>query len=75
MKGTSCVDGFRNRRSGIRGGYWIAQFRDLEGTKRKVSLGPATTRKFDAETRLAQLLEPINNPVETTAEYRFGPFV
>ena len=43
-------------------GYWIAQFRDLEGRKRKVSLGPvARVRKYDAEAKLAQILEPINS--------------
>jgi integrase len=42
-------------------GYWIAQYRDLGGRKRKVSLGPAAkTKKYDAETELAQILEPIN---------------
>jgi hypothetical protein len=43
-------------------GYWIAQFRDLGGTKRKVSLGPVrTTKKSEAEERLAKILEPINS--------------
>src|SRR5580658_5164720 len=39
-----------------KGGYWITQYRDLDGRKRKVSLGPvAKTKKLEAE-----LLEPIN---------------
>ena len=58
-------------------GYWIAQFRDLGGTKRKVSLGPVkTTRKSDAEERLATILEPINSRRdEPSPEIKFGPFV
>jgi site-specific recombinase XerC len=43
------------------GGYWIAQFRDLERHKRKVSLGPVLkTKKYEAEAKLAQIMEPIN---------------
>jgi integrase len=58
-------------------GYWIAQFRDLGGTKRKVSLGPVkTTRKSDAEERLATILEPINSRRdEPSPDMKFGPFV
>ena len=42
-------------------GYWIAQYRDLAGRKRKVSLGPVkTTRKGEAEEKLSEILEPIN---------------
>ena len=42
-------------------GYWIAQYRDLDGRRRKVSFGPvAKTKKYDAERDLAQILEPIN---------------
>ena len=42
--------------------YLIAQYLDVGGTKRKVSLGPVkTTRKSDAEERLATILEPINS--------------
>ena len=58
-------------------GYWIAQYRDLDGRKRKVSLGPVSkTKKYDAEKELAQLLEPINaiqvNPSPTIG---FAEFV
>ena len=58
-------------------GYWIAQYRDLGGTKRKVSLGPVkATRKCDAEERLAKILEPINSRRdEPSPEMNFGPFV
>src|SRR5713226_8220159 len=58
-------------------GYWIAQYRDLEGKKRKVSLGPvACTRKADAETKLARLLEPVNSRLsEAAPDFQFGPFV
>jgi integrase len=58
-------------------GYWIAQFRDLEGTKRKVSLGPVSrTKKADAEHRLARLLEPINSGLAgPAADFTFGAFV
>ena len=60
-----------------RGGYWIAQYRDLEGRKRKVSLGPvAITKKFDAELKLARLLEPLNTAsAEPDPEMAFGAFV
>ncbi len=44
-----------------KGGYWIAQYRDQEGRKRKSSLGPvACTKKSVAEQKLAEILEPIN---------------
>ena len=58
-------------------GYWIAQFRDVEGRKRKVSLGPvARTKKVDAETKLAKLLEPLNASfAEPASDYKFGPFI
>jgi integrase len=58
-------------------GYWIAQFRDLGGTKRKVSLGPVkTTKKSEAEERLASILEPINSRrAEPSPDMKFGPFV
>lgn len=58
-------------------GYWIAQYRDLGGTKRKVSLGPVkATRKSDAEERLAKILEPINSRRdEPSPDIKFGPFV
>ena len=40
---------------------WIAQYRDLGGTKPKVSLGPVrATRKGVAEERLNAILVPIN---------------
>jgi len=60
-----------------RGGYWIAQYRDLAGKKCKISLGPvASVKKYDAEARLAQILEPINtgDPIRCP-DFRFGPFV
>ena len=45
-----------------KGGYWIAQYRDLDGNKRKNSLGPVCkTRKSEAEARLAAILAPINS--------------
>jgi integrase len=58
-------------------GYWIAQFRDLGGTKRKVSLGPVkTTKKSAAEERLAKILEPINaRRGEPSPDIKFGLFV
>ncbi len=60
-----------------KGGYWIAQYRDAEGRKRKVSLGPVSrTKKYDAETKLAQILDPLNARVsEASANWSFGPFV
>ena len=68
---------FQKPRIKNKGGYWIAQFRDLEGRKRKVSLGPvAKTKKVDAETKLARLLEPLNNRLaEPTPDFQFGAFV
>jgi integrase len=68
---------FQKPRIRNKGGYWIAQFRDLEGRKRKVSLGPiARTKKVDAELMLAQLLEPINSSVaEPTPDFEFGTFI
>jgi integrase len=58
------------------GGYWIAQYRDLDGTKRKVSLGPVrVVRKGEAEEKLAKILEPINTQQECAAEIEFGQFV
>ena len=52
---------FQKPRIKNKAGYWIAQFRDLEGKKRKVSLGPvAKTKKVDAEHKLNRILEPIN---------------
>jgi hypothetical protein len=58
-------------------GYYIAQYRDLGGTKRKVSLGPVkTTKKSEAEERLAGILEPINSRrSEGSAGTKFGSFV
>jgi len=58
-------------------GYWIAQYRDLGGIKRKVSLGPVkATSKGDAEEELAKILEPINSRRnEPSPEIKFGPFV
>jgi integrase len=68
---------FQKPRIRNKGGYWIAQFRDLQGRKRKVSLGPvALTKKTDAERKLARLLEPINSRLaEPTPDFRFGAFV
>lgn len=58
-------------------GYWIAQFRDLEGRKRKVSLGPVKkTPKIEAERKLDRILGPINSRLaEPTPEFRFDGFV
>src|ERR1700722_815274 len=60
-----------------KGGYWIAQFRDLAGKKRKVSLGPVVKiKKTTAEHKLDRLLEPINHHLsEPTSDLRFGEFV
>lgn len=68
---------FQKPRIKNKGGYWIAQFRDLEGRKRKVSLGPvAKTRKGDAEAKLARLLEPLNGHLaEPTPELQIGSFI
>src|SRR5258708_40320373 len=68
---------FQKPRIRNKGGYWIAQFRDLEGRKRKVSLGPvAKTKKVDAEAKLASLLEPINcNLGGPAPDLLFGSFV
>jgi integrase len=59
------------------GGYWIAQYRDLDGRKRKVSLGPvAKTKKFEAEKKLSGLLEPLNAAAtEPGADILLGAFV
>ncbi len=59
------------------GGYWIAQYRDLGGRKRKVSLGPVSkTRKPAAEQQLARILEPINRTAESPGpEREFSGFV
>jgi integrase len=58
-------------------GYLIAQYRDLAGVKRKVSLGPAkTTRKRDAEEELAKILAPINGRRGgPTPDMKFGQFI
>jgi integrase len=58
-------------------GYWIAQYRDLGGIKRKVSLGPVkATTKREAEERLDKILEPINSRLdEPSPEMKFGSFV
>lgn len=68
---------FQKPRIKNKAGYWIAQFRDLEGTKRKVSLGPVSkTKKGDAEDKLSQLLEPINNrAAQCNAQFKFGAFI
>jgi hypothetical protein len=68
---------FQKPRIKNKGGYWIAQYRDLEGRKRKVSLGPvARTKKSDAERNLARLLEPVNSCAAVpTTEFGFGAFV
>jgi integrase len=59
------------------GGYWIAQFRDLDGTKRRTSLGPVSkVKKYDAEAKLAKILEPINTRLaEPSPNYTFGQFI
>lgn len=58
-------------------GYWIAQYRDLGGTKRKVSLGPVkTTRKGEAEQKLNEILAPINARRDAPSpQMKFGQFV
>jgi len=68
---------FQKPRVKNKGGYWIAQYRDLEGRKRKVSLGPVgRTKKYDAEAKLARLLEPINAGLaERPLTCPFGEFV
>lgn len=68
---------FQKPRIKNKDGYWIAQFRDLEGRKRKVSLGPVSrTRKVDAEHSLGRLLEPINSALnQPRPELPFGSFV
>lgn len=67
---------FQKPRVKNKGGYWIAQFRDQDGRKRKVSLGPVSkTKKFDAEARLAQILEPLNAGVGRPGATEFGAFV
>ena len=58
------------------GGYWIAQYRDLDGTKRRKSLGPVDkVRKYEAEKKLAVILEPINSASEPSPDMPFGDFV
>lgn len=68
---------FQKPRIKNKAGYWIAQFRDLEGRKRKVSLGPVgRTPKVEAEHKLSRLLEPINAQFgEPMPETAFGSFV
>lgn len=57
-------------------GYWITQYRDLDGRKRKVSFGPVSrTKKNDAERELARILEPINGARERNKDFEFGAFV
>jgi integrase len=58
------------------GGYWIAQYRDRDGTKRRKSLGPVDkVRKYEAEKKLAMILEPINSASEPSPDMPFGDFV
>jgi integrase len=59
------------------GGYWIAQFRDIDGTKRRTSLGPVSkVKKYDAEKKLATILEPINTRLaEPSPNCTFGQFI
>jgi integrase len=59
------------------GGYWIAQFRDIDGTKRRTSLGPVSkVKKYDAEAKLAKVLEPINTRLaEPSPNCTFGQFI
>jgi integrase len=58
-------------------GYWIGQYRDLSGRKRKASFGPVrTTRKGDAEKKFDEILAPINaRRHEPSPEMKFGHFV
>ena len=60
-----------------KGGYWIAQYRDLDGRKRKSSLGPvACTKKCVAEQKLAKILEPINARLDTPRRaWAFSEFI
>jgi integrase len=60
-----------------KGGYWIAQYRDLQGTKRKVSLGPVKcTKKIEAEQKLQRILEPINSAAaDPQPDWTLGQFV
>jgi integrase len=57
-------------------GYWIAQYRDLDGEKRYKSLGPVrSVKKFEAEQKLAEILEPINVAADgPSADLPFGEF-
>ena len=59
------------------GGYWIGQYRDLDGVKRKVSLGPVKrTTKYDAEQKFANILRPVNAKADLRARnWTFGQFV
>ncbi len=58
------------------GGYWITQFRDRDGVKRRKSLGPVVrVRKYEAEKKLAMILEPINSASEPSPDMPFGDFV
>jgi integrase len=68
---------FQKPRVKNKGGYWIAQYRDQEGRKRKVSLGPVwRTKKYDAEGELTKILESINGqPTGPSPHWRFGYFV
>src|SRR5439155_2528711 len=80
MKGDSFMRRrrFQKPRVKNKGGYWIAQYRDREGRKRKVSLGPVSkTKKYHAETRLAQILASINAGVgePLPPSCSFGQFV
>jgi integrase len=58
-------------------GYWVAQYYDLDGIKRKTSLGPVkNTSKAEAEGKLAKILEPINSRTGApSASLPFGHFV
>src|SRR5262249_12461420 len=79
MKGDSFMRRRRFQKPRLRnkGGYWIAQYRDLQGRKRKVSLGPVSkTKKYDAERDVPQFVELINvTPAEPLPVCRLGKFV
>jgi len=58
------------------GGYWIAQYRDRDGTKRRKSLGPVDkVRKYEAEKKLAMILQPVNSASGPSPDIAFGDFV
>ena len=60
------------------GGYWVVQYRDLNGNKRKNSFGPVKTKsKYEAEKEFDEILRPINAKAgaPVSRAYTFGEFV